>query len=71
MPITRLLKGSVFQPEEVRELTRVYREVITALALNSPAEQEEAAKTIFLIASHQQPFDLGKIEDQAIAVLRR
>ncbi len=36
MPMRKLLEGSAFTPEEVRELTRVYHEVVTALALESP-----------------------------------
>jgi hypothetical protein len=71
MPIRKLLEGSAFTPEEVQELAHVYHEVVTALSLDSPSDQEEAAKTIFLVASQQRRFDPTKIEDQTIAVLRR
>lgn len=70
MPIRKLLEGSAFTPEQTRELLRIYQEVVTVLSLKSLSDQEDAAKTIFLIASQQRRFDAGKIEDQAMAVLR-
>ena len=71
MPMRKLLEDLAFTPEEVRELTRVYHEVVTALTLESPSDQEEAAKAVFLTASQRRRFDPGEIEDHAIAVLRR
>jgi hypothetical protein len=66
MPIRRFFEGSAFTPDEVGELTRIYREVITALSLNIHPAQEDAAKAIVLVASKQEFFDPGKIHDEVL-----
>jgi hypothetical protein len=66
MPIRRFLRGSAFNPEEVRELGRIYREIITALSLKSASDQQDVAKAIMLIASKHESFDPGKIHDEAL-----
>jgi hypothetical protein len=69
--LAHLLEGSVYGPDEVRELARVYREVIAALSLKSAAARQNAAKTILRVAGEQVDFDPVKLRDQAMAELQR
>jgi hypothetical protein len=76
MPTRKILKGSlegsaVYDPDQVRELARVYREVASALRMTSRSDRQKAARTVMRVAGEQQGFDAATIKDQALAVLRR
>jgi hypothetical protein len=71
MPIRKVLEGSVFDPDQVRDLVRVYREVTAALSLKTRAAQEDAAKAIIRIAREQIDFDAAKVRDQVTDELAR
>jgi hypothetical protein len=71
MSVKKLLEGSVFDPDQVRDLTRVYREVTAALSLTTRAAKEDAAKAIIRIAREQTDFDAAKLRGQVMDELAR
>ena len=54
-PITKIFEGLVFDPDRVRDLTRVYKEVTGALSLETRVAREDAAKAIIRIARKSPP----------------
>jgi hypothetical protein len=70
MPIVRLLQGTTFDPEQVRELVEAYQGVLAELNLVDRPDPvtELIAKTIIDCAKAGE-FDRQKLHDCALAAL--
>ena len=64
-----MLEGSAFSPEELRELVRIFDEIVEAHSLEARVDREAVARAILKIASQQEFFDPGKIYDEALLAL--
>jgi hypothetical protein len=71
MPITRLLKNTAFNDEQVRELVYAYESVLTGLGLTDRTDPmtELVAKKIIECAQGRE-LDRVKLRDCALAALR-
>jgi hypothetical protein len=66
MPITRLLKGHSFTPEDIRIMTGAYQAVLAERDLRSSDSREQVAKIIVELAGARERLEEAALVREAM-----